>query len=674
MTISYRNRYSTFDIGRSTIGQINSLLASGAIPKGHTVHIANIPHITASQVTPPPPWAQTQRRLFSVMEEAARLTAEKYCDRGGVPYFADDVDDLYERFYNWGLFYSMGASEEILALALRAYNAITRSNDDRTHNPLFPWLFPQIHNEYYSLTVPPGMSPSWIPGQRIITDWHHMGEGNQLFYNLGLGDPTIAENVQRAQRFAAMMIGADLEAPNYDANLNQFRSVYTDARGPIFEVNVEQVKGFLHGGSPTQPNWSPKPMPSRIGLYPAIKELKIDWYKNPQRAREVVDIFNKVVMRGDTPANLAATGLVTNAYLYTGDDTYKQWVLRYTEGWIDRMRNNGGIMPDNIGPSGKIGEYRDGVWWGGWYGWDCYKGMNIGLTSITIAAQCAQLLSGDAGYLEILRTQMEHIVGRTQKKDSGQVLYSWRRNNEEWFDYKEMPPKWLPHLYHASMATADYQLVDTVRHGDVEHDWGETEKINAKTGGNFAFFHYHDGKFSSWPNAIMKSELDLALTALEHVKQEPRTRTQMLEQNTGIPNPVMTEGLTQMMLGAPGTVYNGGLLRATVRYYDADLKRPGLPQDVAAFVDKLGPETVGVQLVNLSQSQSRRVIVQSGAFAEHQFTEIEYVDDSIERTVPADSKYIEVTLPPSTTIGMECGLKRFVNRPSYAFPWHGDIA
>ena len=121
-------------------------------------------------------------------------------------------------------------------------------------------------------------------------------------------------------------------------------------------------------------------------------------------------------------------------------------------------------------------------------------------------------------------------------------------------------------------------------------------------------------------------------------------------------------------------MYNGGLLRATVRYYDADLKRPGLPQDVAAFVDKLGPETVGVQLVNLSQSQSRRVIVQSGAFAEHQFTEIEYVDDSIERTVPADSKYIEVTLPPSTTIGMECGLKRFVNRPSYAFPWHGDSA
>ena len=118
-------------------------------------------------------------------------------------------------------------------------------------------------------------------------------------------------------------------------------------------------------------------------------------------------------------------------------------------------------------------------------------------------------------------------------------------------------------------------------------------------------------------------------------------------------------------------MYNGGLLRATVRYYDADLKRPGLPQDIAACVDKLGPETVGVQLVNLSHSHCRRVIVQAGAFAEHQFTEVEYVADSIEKTVAADSRYIEVTLPPSTAIGMECGLKRFVNRPSYAFPWHG---
>ncbi len=41
------------------------------------------------------------------MIESARLTVSEYADRGGVPFFADDVDDIYERFYNWGLFYAM---------------------------------------------------------------------------------------------------------------------------------------------------------------------------------------------------------------------------------------------------------------------------------------------------------------------------------------------------------------------------------------------------------------------------------------------------------------------------------------------------------------------------------------------------------------------------------------
>ena len=68
------------------------------------------PVVTASGTAQPPRWAVLQRNLFQVMEEAADLTIKTYCDSDGVPYFADDVDDLYERFYNWPLFYAMGAS------------------------------------------------------------------------------------------------------------------------------------------------------------------------------------------------------------------------------------------------------------------------------------------------------------------------------------------------------------------------------------------------------------------------------------------------------------------------------------------------------------------------------------------------------------------------------------
>ena len=49
-----------------------------------------------------------------------------------------------------------------------------------------------------------------------------------------------------------------------------------------------------------------------------------------------------------------ATSLITSAYLYTGDDKYKQWVLDYVQAWMDRTEENGGIIPDYVGPSGKM--------------------------------------------------------------------------------------------------------------------------------------------------------------------------------------------------------------------------------------------------------------------------------------------------------------------------------
>ena len=129
-------------------------------------------------------------------------------------------------------------------------------------------------------------------------------------------------------------------------------------------------------------------------------------------------------------------------------------------------------------------------------------------------------------------------------------------------------------------------------------------------------------------------------------------------------------------MGSPQPIYNGGLLRATVRYFDRDQTRPGLPKDVAALVDKLEADRVGIQLVNLSRTETRNVIVQAGAFGEHRFAEVQFQttdqEGLSERTVPVDSKYFVVELPPSTSIRLEGGIQRFVNQPSYAFPWHGD--
>jgi hypothetical protein len=126
--------------------------------------------------------------------------------------------------------------------------------------------------------------------------------------------------------------------------------------------------------------------------------------------------------------------------------------------------------------------------------------------------------------------------------------------------------------------------------------------------------------------------------------------------------------------GAPQSIYNGGLLRATVRYFDPDRARPGLPPDTAALVDELGPDRVGLQLVNCHRDQARRLVVQAGAFGEHRFGEVRVpkADGEGDEAVRVDGRHLVVELPPGTSLRLSAQLHRFSETPSYAFPWHVD--
>ena len=73
--------------------------------------------------------------------------------------------------------------------------------------------------------------------------------------------------------------------------------------------------------------------------------------------------------RGDAVVNLLATSLAANAFLLTGEKKYRQWVFEYTKAWIGRAEANNGIVPDNVGLSGEVGEYINGKWYGASYGW-----------------------------------------------------------------------------------------------------------------------------------------------------------------------------------------------------------------------------------------------------------------------------------------------------------------
>jgi hypothetical protein len=75
-----------------------------------------------------------------------------------------------------------------------------------------------------------------------------------------------------------------------------------------------------------------------------------------------------------------------------------------------------------------------------------------------------------------------------------------------------------------------------------------------------------------------------------------------------------------------------------------------------------------VQLVNLSPVHERRLILQAGAFGEHNFTEVRPSDDAEAQPVAVNGKHVEVALPPGRTINLKLGMNRYVNTPGYEQP------
>ena len=653
---------------------------------GRSIELPGIVGIKATKVTTPPAWALLERQLIELMERSGRLFAQRYFERGGGTLLAEDVDDLYEQFYNFGLFYAIGAADDILDLHFRNWNAVTRISDDSfDHRP--------VHNDHTKVFRPSIRNEFWNFDQAM--EWHHLGEGNMAFYDFGVADPTVSENVRRARRLAALFIGDDPRAPNWDPEHRILRSPFHSSQGPKLHGDAELANTMLLAGRGLggQANY----YGVRASLYPVVEELEVRWFENSARRKQIVDLFERLVLQCDTPNSLAATALVTNAYLYTGEAKYKQWVLDYTEAWMERTERNGGITPDNVDAKGVIGGGREGVWWGGQYGWNHYQGYNIMFHGINIAAECAQLLTGDSGYLDFLRSQVKVQIDNGRKREDGQLIvpvrygpdgWDWRKApglqvrdgiemRGNWLEPSPMRGQELVHLYHASMSQEDYELVTQVRDGEVERDWNEIgPALGEKNWGTteFARFQYYDGRNPHWPEKILRAEYQKAQETYQEMRDDERTHLEIIATNRIPSQPVLTKGLTQVTMGAPQSIYNGGLLRATVRYFDRVRARPGLPPEVAALVDELGPATVGIQLVNTSCSESRHLVVQAGAFGEHRFTDVEYGEESGDgRSVrPVEGTYFAVELPPSTAIRLKAGLDRFANPPSYAFPWHGD--
>ncbi|MGH3262501.1 MAG: hypothetical protein ACRDNS_10925, partial [Trebonia sp.] len=468
----------------------------------------------------------------------------------------------------------------------------------------------------------------------------------------------------------------------------------------------------------------------RVGLfdgahYPWIdREEKnygfpLDWLlpadaPSPERDQDprLTTEMNARIGVGDTAVNLAAAGLVLNSWILTGDPRYRDWIEQYVGAWRERAAANDGIVPDNVGPDGVVGSRLDGRWYGGHYGWSWPHGWYSVGSAAAVAALAAATVTGDDGYLDLVRPAMDAVIGQGKvmafaESDSSitskwypqlgpavtvpTLLVPFRYSDRGWFDYNPMLAAVPMALWHYSSGPADRQRLEALRER-AGYDWRTVRSFRSKeeAGHEEPWFTFLVGDNPDYPEKILAAAQAQARHRLARMLAHRDGDGDVAEADIHRwqqSNPVVTEALVQLTWGGPQVVYNGGLQQARVRYYDADRRRPGLPPDVAALVSSIDTAATVIELVNLNPEHERVVIVQAGAFAEHTIQEVRHTaceDGSwlgdlydyghgepavIERRAEGNGPWLTVRLPPSTRVRLVMRLAMSTRKPSYASPF-----
>jgi len=617
-----------------------------------------------------PEWAKLERQIITTLNEVAPEFVARYTRSDGSIIWRDEwpsmdgSDDPYEAFMYLALFYTIGGSEEVYELARKMWDSIT-----------LQWTeYGQIHREFDG-----------------YYDWMHHGEGYLFHYFFGLTKPESLIDRQRAARFAGMYTGKDKEAHNYDRDKKAMLSPLTGSRGPRQVVTHE--------------DWETHRTVLDDYLAPYEDIAKTDFstmrchWSDPEVYDDLIKKMNERMNRGDVPLNLNSTSLLTHAYMYSGDADLKQIMLEYLEAWMDRKDSNGGIMPDNIGTSGIIGEFNDGKWWGGYYGWRWPHGFMTIMEPITNAAMNAVLLTGDYKYLDLPRSQFD-LIWSLRKVVDGVIKVPHRHFDAGWADYRLPSARHMIYLWTSSMAQED---LDRILALPRDNNW-DAIYIPGVSGGDKAtgrdtkhyiantlpWFQFVQGHLPNYPVDILQANLELIKIQLRKMRSntgnprnwdsyDPATADEVVGLDLRVPgynihawqefNPVYFEGLGQMVFGGPMHISHGGLQHGKVRFFDGKLQRPGLPPDVAVIVDGMDATTLSMQVANIG-ADSQELFIQAGTFAEHRFESVVITgaDGATSEMVIGD-KWFALDLVGGAVASLKFVISRYVNDPSYETPW-----
>jgi hypothetical protein len=583
-----------------------AVLASIGCSSDHDVPAEPIGLVQIEILSPmkPPAWAVEQRKLLSMYDAAVRLFDEKYVTAEGYLDVVeawggnDGPDDAMENFAHWPLVYALGGPDSLLELYKKAWEGhIVQFTNAR---------IPSIE-----------MARDGMFYREFITafDWEHTGEGIAAFNFYGLARPDDPKYIERTVRFAGFYNSVYPEARNYDPEHKIIKSLHNGSRGPKLTRATEED----WGGLPEEGR------PERLSRYSTAGNIK-----------------------GDHPLNLAATTLSLNAYMLTGEDKYRDWLIEYASAWRDRVIENGGNIPTNIGLDGTIGGEWDGKWYGGTFGWNFWpqsSGRNYFMRGPRIAFGNALLLTKDTSFVTPLKMQLQNLYAN-KRIEGGEVLLPNKYGDDGWYGYRSnRRTNYLREIYLWTMDPADLELIR-----------------------NDPWISYLLGENPDFPLEALRKEQAFITERMQKMREDDSTREMRRTDTPQRVNPVNAGTLVNLIAGGNNPDNAGNSLHCRVRYFDPTNERAGLPNDVAALVERITKDGIELTLVNTNPSESRSVVLKAGAYGEHRFTEAAMGGEIIS----VEGRLLAIEIAPGSGSRMTIEMDLYANDPSLAHPWRAE--
>ena len=613
----------------------------------------------------PPEWALLERELLDTSSAAVSEFYDHFFDeRGYLLHVArwgalDGTDDAIENFKHWTILHALGASDRVLELykhglagTYRQYSEVTTSSTDVA-----------AQGSYYKEFMP-------------MSDFMHQAEGYQGLIHQGLSEPNNQSMRNRFRRFAGFYLNEDPDAINYDPKHRIIRSFWTGSKGPMlregtaYDWGGDLTHGKFHllhhkGGRTSMMDYAKE--------YPSIIH---HFYYFPQSTS------------GDHPLNLCATQLALNAYMLEHETKYRKWLLEYADAWKERAKATGGNFPSNVGADGQIGTgvadkwYLDKKaetrkWYMGTYGWNFsyyhwtkrQEHENHVFWGAWPGMGNAYLLTGNPSYIDALRTQMnnlyEHkkIIEGVEMIPSSYGIHIDRDQPKKYDVFDVVDEKldvpdgqgvegwydWTPNLYIS-------ELIDI-------YLWSMDRKDLRRLRGT-GWIDFLEGTNPDYPEESLRNSLESVRSKMANMRKDPTTPDTRLADWPLKYNPADVNELVRLMLGGnlTGRIWT---LHTRVRYFDPANRRAGLPPDVASLVTRMNEGLTTISLVNIDQLQSRDVIIQTGAYGEHECLWV----STGGKKYPVNRRHFSVHLDPGVGAELTIAVRRYANQPTLSFPW-----